>query len=143
LEIVVLLLQRKLAKATPLIGITEDDVNQANALAEELEAATAEHEQCPDVPRQIDCDRRAAFTLFMNAYPRVRVAIAYLRFAEGDADFIAPALHIRRSALQKDAGRTTCGRFPSNPAQPASPGVDASMTLTGWSDPSMRSPFKA
>ena len=147
-RILLLFLSSRLLKGSSLTGISIEDMDQAEALAKQLEAATVQHQRRPVVPKQVDCDLRAAFTLFINAYQRVRVAIAYLRFDEDDAAVIAPPLRMLRFARDdeptQDAGATPCRpSVPDSLVQSASPSIDIPLPLTGWSDPAKRSPFRA
>lgn len=68
------------------------ELDRAEALGHELTKSTS-HRRAPlEEQTAATEDRRRAFTLFFRAYTEVRRAVQYLRFHEGDADCLAPAL---------------------------------------------------
>ncbi|HVY49755.1 MAG TPA: hypothetical protein VHB21_27865 [Minicystis sp.] len=96
-------------------AVTRDEVDRAAVLGPELLAALGERGQAsrPPLPSGA-ADRRArAFTLLVDAYDACRRAATYLRWAEGDADVIAPSLFKkpRRAAAEAPA--------PDEPPPPA------------------------
>ena len=74
--------------------------------------------------------RARAYTLFTRAYDDARRAVIFLRWHEGDADSIAPALHPGRSASKKKSPDDPNAPSPVvtpvvNPAQPPAPNAVA------------------
>lgn len=80
---------------------SEEELVQAQILADKLLTAVGEREQAPVVAAVAVRDRQAAFTLFVNAYDEVRAVIGYLRRKEGDADSIIPSLYAGRTVPKK------------------------------------------
>lgn len=97
-------------------AIVLGEVERAAVLGPDLLAALGERSQ-PLGPQAEDAaDRRLrAFALFLRAYGACRRAVAYLRWAEGDADTIAPSLFKGRGG----------GRRPSEAAGDADGETDA------------------
>ena len=70
-------------------------------------------------------ERLRAYTLFVSAYDDVRRAVNFLRWKEGDADDIAPALHPGRTAKRKGSDAPTGAGDNANPA-PGTAGTGSS-----------------
>jgi hypothetical protein len=99
--------------------VTQDELVQAQNLADKLVTAVGEREQAPMVEAEAVRDRQAAFTLFINAYDEVRSVISYLRRKQGDADSIIPSLYAGRTATKKKPTDNGTDNPPApNPAPP-------------------------
>jgi hypothetical protein len=90
--------------------------------------------------------RARAYTLFTRAYDDARRAIIFLRWHEGDADSIAPALHPGRSASKKkpsdESNASAAVATPGvNPAQSATPSANAGATPAVKPDIAANGPF--
>ena len=77
------------------------DLEQAELLGEELVNALGARERAPAFAAELAQQRQRVFTLFFRAYDEVRRAVCYLRWNEGDADWIAPSLYSRRRKRRK------------------------------------------
>jgi hypothetical protein len=77
-------------------GISMEELEKAEVMADELLGAVAERELGQVVADAAD-NRQRAFTLFVNAYDQVRRAVLFLRHDEDDADTIIPSLYAGRS----------------------------------------------
>jgi hypothetical protein len=68
------------------------------------------------------------FTQFIQAYDDARRAIAYLRWHEGDADDIAPSLHVNKGS---GASKKKTDKKEDSVPAPAASSVQASTAFTG------------
>lgn len=111
--------------AWPRVGqrtaIEQSEVERAAELGPAILVALGAREplgvDVPD-PSEPAEQRKRAFTLFYRAYEECRRAVSYLRWHEGDAESIAPSLHlIRNTRPASDA--------PENPTDVPAPPVDA------------------
>ncbi len=75
--------------------VTLEDLGQAKLVAEELVQAAGERDQQPAAVSSAARIRQQAMTLLAGSYDETRRGILYLRWAEGDADTIAPSFYIR------------------------------------------------
>jgi hypothetical protein len=102
-------------------AIERAQVERASQLGTELLVALGakDHSANRSTPEALDA-RNRAFTLLVNAYDDARRALAYLRFAEGDVDEIAPSLY------QRPRKRSTPPATPPEP--PSEPGVEVPAT---------------
>ena len=105
---------KELAGKTP---VTEQELKQAEQLAEKLVEAVGLREQSPQGVTAATLLRQQAFTLFTNAYDEARRALSFLRWHQGDVDQIAPSLFAGRG------GRKPIEPAPTEPApiEPADP----------------------
>jgi hypothetical protein len=94
------------------------ELDRAELLAEQITAAVGRRDQASLDIADTSKNRQRAFTLFVNAYDEARRAITFLRWADGDADHIAPSLY---------AGRVSRRRPVAQPhdATPVAPAVPA------------------
>lgn len=113
-----------------------DDARVATAEIEEAEAITNElihgvgrKEQAPAVPGTAALDRQRACTLFVNTYDAVRRAVAYLRWREGDADEITPSLYLHPNRMTKRRDPATNDVAP--PSAPAPVGAPVATPSSG------------
>ncbi len=83
--------------------ITEQELVDAKALAEQLIRAAGVREQTPAMVAEVAHIRRQAVTLMINAYDQTRRAIGFLRWNEDDLESIAPSLYGGRVRHPKDA----------------------------------------
>ena len=78
------------------VPVTEAQLLDAKKVATDLLYAVGLKEEAPAKMAEAGLARNQAFTLMMRAYDEVRRAVSYLRWAEGDADEIAPSLYAGR-----------------------------------------------
>lgn len=106
-------------KVSSKTTVTQDELVQAQILADKLVTAVGEREQAPVVAAEAVRDRQAAFTLFINAYDEVRSVVCYLRRKQGDADSIIPSLYAGRTVTKKKPADDNTDNPPApTPAQP-------------------------
>jgi hypothetical protein len=79
-------------------GTDLTELENALKLAQRLQRGAGERDFNPAIVAEYADIRNRMFTLFINAYDDARRAIAYLRWNEGDADEIAPSLHISKGS---------------------------------------------
>jgi len=94
-------LEKNWEKIKGRTSVTQDELVQAQILADRLVTAVGEKEQAPIVEAEAVRERQAAFSLFVNAYDEVRSVISYLRRKEGDVDSIIPSLYAGRALPKK------------------------------------------
>lgn len=96
----VALYRSKWAEVESICGVTEADLNRAAELGTAVFGMVSRREQEAERPGNDGSLRlRRAWTRLDRAYAQCRRAIAYLRFAEGDVDEIAP--NLRRNPGQR------------------------------------------
>ena len=88
-------------KVSARTTITQSELDDVENLADKLSNAVALRDHSPEVQASAARDRQAAFTLFVQAYDKVRAAISYVRHEQGDADSIMPSLYAGRSNGKK------------------------------------------
>lgn len=97
------------------------DLDRAEALANQLATAAGIREQAiAGVSPSADL-RRRAYTLLVRTYAEVRRMVTYLRWAEGDADAIAPSLWAGRQSPRREVTPGLAVPTPSNGQTGASP----------------------
>ncbi len=101
------------ARVSAKTAITSADVLAGSDAADRLTAAVAERDAQPKASAAAAVTRQKAFTLLAQHYDRVRQAVSFLRWNEGDADVIAPSLY---------AGRGNGNHKSNKAAEPAQPG---------------------
>lgn len=94
-------LKKNAAAIASKTSVSQDELVQAQVLADKLVTAVGEREQAPVIAAEAVRDRQAAFTLFVNAYDEVRSVISFLRRKQGDADSIIPSLYAGRAAPKR------------------------------------------
>jgi len=94
--------------------LTEEELKNASRIAFHLSRAAGIKEQSPEIVAAATDLRRRAFTLVFETYEEVRVAIAYVRRREGDANSIAPVLYQNKpkKKVDVDAPETTETKAP-------------------------------
>ncbi len=110
-------------------SMQRQELDLVENLADQLLTAVGEREHTPATVAQAVRDRKAAFTLFIEAYDEVRAVIAFVRRKQGGADTIAPSLYARRGTKKKPPIRSEMKeqeRQPS-PALPKAATVVASV----------------
>ena len=123
LQALALLLKDNWQSVQGRCGTDASELESALKLAQRLQRGAGEREVNPSVVAEFSDIRNRMFTLFITAYDDARRAIGYLRWHEGDADDIAPSLHISR------ASSSTKKKEGSVPA-PAASSVQASAAPT-------------
>lgn len=108
-------------------AVTEEELEQALHLAQQLMDAVGERDQAPSIVNAASLLRQQAYTLLVNAYDEVRRAITFLRWKEGDADTIAPSLWAGRAVKRVDEASTP-NEAPGNPAAATPPGAAPATT---------------
>lgn len=102
----VTLYRRSWAAVQAICGVTEQDLERAAALGPAVFAMLSRRDQSNEKPGADGSLRlRRAWTRLDRAYAQCRRAIAFLRFAEGDVDEIAP--NLRRNPGVARGGRST------------------------------------
>ncbi len=94
-------LKKNAAAIASKTSVSQDELVQAQVLADKLVTAVGEREQAPVIAAEAVRDRQAAFTLFINAYDEVRAVISFLRRKQGDADSIIPSLYAGRTSAKR------------------------------------------
>lgn len=82
-------------------SMTPEELDDVENLADRLLTAAGWRRAATSSAAQALRDRRAAFTLFINAYDEVRCVIRFIRRKQRDADAIAPSLYAARAAGKK------------------------------------------
>jgi hypothetical protein len=82
-------------------SIKPEEIEEAVALATNLLTAAGARAQSPAAVSEASRVRSQAYTLFARAYDRVRQAVCYLRWMDGDADAFAPSLYAGRGRAKK------------------------------------------
>lgn len=146
LSALVQILKHNWAKVSGRTGVTLEELDKAEALAEQLLTAVARYKKVPVGTTETVRHRQAAFTLFIRAYEEVRSGIEYLRRKQGDADSITPSLYVRRSKGKKRPVDSTKAKPPksranSKSAQPELPEQNSPLTPDGKPDPCATGPF--
>jgi len=146
LSALVQILKHNWATISGRTGVTLEELDKAEVLAEQLQTAVGQHEKVPVTTTETVRHRQAAFTLFIRAYEEVRSGIEYLRRKQGDADSIAPSLYVRRSKGKKRPVASTQAKPPklranSKSAQPELPEENSPLTPDGKPDPGGKGPF--
>jgi hypothetical protein len=80
------------AKIVGKTCVTEEELDRAEVLSDEVIYDLGQREQVPSKIADVSLERQKAYTLFLTAYNQLRRAITYIRWNEGDADEIAPSL---------------------------------------------------
>ena len=118
--LVVGVLRKNWEKIGEHTGVTMEEIDRAENIANRLTRAIGFKEQNPTVVSAAATLRQQAFTLFFNAFDQVRRAVTYVRWEEDDvADFL-PSLYAGRGGRGTPADTTTTA---TNPA--------ATVTATG------------
>ncbi len=123
-------LKKNWANISTKTTVSEDEVIQAQILADKLLTAVGEREQAPVIAAVAVRDRQAAFTLFITAYDEVRSVISYQRRKQGDVDSIIPSLYAGRIITKKkptdETGDKPVTPGPVSPTgnQPNTPGTN-------------------
>lgn len=91
--------RRNWDKVSGFASIKSGELDEAEALADALTTAVGEREQAPVTQAQITRDRQAAFTLLLDVYDEVRIAVAYIRRKAGDIDTLMASLYLNRVAV--------------------------------------------
>lgn len=118
-----------------MCGITEEELDRASKVGPAVFAAASRREHEPAMsPAQSALRVKKAWTLLDRYYTQCRRAIAYLRYAEGDVDTIAP--NLRRNL---GTGRRT----PETPApvEPPTPTTGPTPIMAGAPVGGGSSPF--
>lgn len=95
------ILNRNQASIASRTSVKPEEIYEAENLADRLGVAVGLREQASHVLADAIRNRQAAFTLFINAYEEVRMAVQYLRRKQGDAESIAPSLYSGRGPSKK------------------------------------------
>jgi hypothetical protein len=97
--------------------VTSTELTRAEYISRQLfEIAGRRRRRRQTVQKASDV-RARAFTLLMRNYERVRLAVQYLRFEQGDADKIAPTLfgkRVSRKQRERRAARAAARNAPAN-----------------------------
>jgi len=140
------ILKNNWAKISGRTGVTLEELDKAEVLAEQLQTAVGQHKKVPVSTTETVRHRQAAFTLFIRAYEEVRSSIEYLRRRQGDAESIAPSLYVRRSKGKKRPVDGTKAKPPkpsanSKSAQPELPKEYSPLIPDRKPDPGGKGPF--
>jgi hypothetical protein len=98
LQLLALILKDHWQSVQGRCGTDLAELENALKLAQRLQRGAGEREFNPAIVAEYADIRNRLFTLFIRAYDDARRAIAYLRWEEGDADEIAPSLHISKAS---------------------------------------------
>jgi hypothetical protein len=83
-------------------GVTEQDVDEAEAYAYQLFGAIGEREHQPASAAATTKIRQRLFTLFMRTHDALRRIVSHLRWHEGDADKVLPSAYAGRRRGKSD-----------------------------------------
>jgi len=120
----VTLYRRSWSEVQAICGVTEQDIERAAALGPAVFAMLSRREHTTEKPGADGSLRlRRAWTRLDRAYAQCRRAIAFLRFAEGDVDEIAP--NLRRNPGVPRGGRVTDTVQPAPAPTPTNGGGSA------------------
>ena len=111
------------AVVEPKTPVTMADLRDADRLVQRFARALGQR-QCGVAPDAASADlRQRAFTKLVDVYGRVRRAVAFVRYDEGDADVLAPSLWAGRGgrgrarpATDDDGATARVGGLPGLPA---------------------------
>lgn len=96
-------------------AITSDDISRASKLSHEILVSLATRSAVSDVQQQATRDRQLAAIHLLRSWNKVRRAMAWQRWDEGDADTLAPSF-FRQDTTRKATGRDS---EPAKPVEPA------------------------
>lgn len=83
------------------VGTTLADIERAGKLAQRIIRVVGTREQATQNVAEATDVRMRVYTLFMRTYDYIRRAVTFLRWAEADAEEIAPSLFADRSRRKK------------------------------------------
>jgi hypothetical protein len=83
------------------VGTTLADIERAGKLAQRIIRVVGTREQATQNVAEATDVRTRVYTLFMRTYDYIRRAVTFLRWAEADAEDIAPSLFADRSRRKK------------------------------------------
>jgi hypothetical protein len=87
-------------------GLRSHEIAHAQLLAELMAIIDVQGDDLHKLETTLRLNRQRAFTLFLLSYDQVRRATQFIRWSEGDADEIAPALH--RQPIRRRPHRDPC-----------------------------------
>jgi hypothetical protein len=107
----------KLLAANPSSGIRSADVDEAIHIGTEISTQINEDAASARARAVIDAadDRRRAYTLLVRAYDQLRCVVSFLRWRNGDAERLAPALHNERRRRRPRASTPTLASNTNHP----------------------------
>jgi HPt (histidine-containing phosphotransfer) domain-containing protein len=120
-----------LAQAVGKSGITAAELERATRLHQHIYRLVGLREQSEPAANAAGNLRQRAFTALLHCYDHVQRGITALRWAEGDADDIAPSLHGARGGTRKKPSAPT----PEDPAKAAPLGAAAGATASALAVP--------
>jgi hypothetical protein len=88
------------------LATTRAEIDRADALATALALEVGARNTTLSAVSETIVTRRKAFTLMVNAYSEVRVALAYLRRKDGDVETLIPSLYASRAKPRRKGDST-------------------------------------
>jgi hypothetical protein len=111
-------------------SLTLAELDEAEVQATQLAQRYGDREQALNLVAQTTKDRQAAYTLLMETYEEVRLAIRYLRRKEGDADSLVPSLYLGRSYGKKSDSESPASEPVTTTPVVTTPAVNAPTTTS-------------
>ncbi|MBL8682558.1 MAG: hypothetical protein JNK05_25545 [Myxococcales bacterium] len=96
-------------------AITSDDIARASKLSHEILASLATRNEVSEAQQAATRDRQLAAVLLLRSWDKIRRAMTWQRWEEGDADTLAPSF-FRHDNTRKSSGRDS---EPAKPVEPA------------------------
>jgi hypothetical protein len=106
-------------------GVTLEELDRAEVLADDINEGLGRRQHRQPGKAAAALERQQAFTLMVTAYDKLRRAVTYVRWEQGDADKIAPSLYGGRRRPKKVENAEEAERVdaPEASAVVASPAV--------------------
>ncbi len=104
-------------------GVTQEELADAQDLAERMNAALTLRERGPEALVPATLARKQAFTLLMKTYDRVLSAVTFVRWDARDAEEYMPSLFLNqpRRASASDRSQPAAPNAPNAPVGPVTP----------------------
>lgn len=112
-------------------GVTLDEIEEAQGLAQRFITALAVHERGPGEVGPTTLIRKQTFTLLVKGYEQIRRVVTYLRWNERDLESWAPTLYLVRKKGGSSNEVETPETAPVSPVSPAAPGLPVAAPAAG------------
>jgi hypothetical protein len=133
------LFRKNWAKVSRRSAVTVEELNQAEALANDLIVILGLRDRSPEVVADAALERQRIYTLCHTTYDQVRKVITFVRWEHGDANKLAPSLHGKRRKRRKSKTVSTQATPQNSTESSATAGMQPSTSLdaasTAHNDP--------